>query len=266
MGNVRENLARLRPCSGTSKVWPRLEPLPVKHNPYLHDLVWTLLKPHPAGKLLDIPAGPGYFAQQAQANGFQAVAAEIDQSLHIFPEVSYQTVDMSKELPFPINSFDYIVSIEGIEHIENQFLFIRECNRILKRGGKFFLTTPNSSSLESRLLFFITGVHDNPPRPIRGDLSNIFMEHINLIPFHRLETFLRLAGFQIETHTTYRMRKGSLFLYPLVYPFAYLRYLVTYRKKFKGKPDEQFYWSLMKRYLSREVMCGSHAVIVALKK
>jgi len=159
MGKLRESLASIQPSSDTSKVRPKLEPLPVKHNPYLHDLVWTLLKPHPAGKLLDIPAGPGYFAQQAQANGFQAVAAEIDQSLHIFPEVSYQTVDMSKELPFPINSFDYIVSIEGIEHIENQFLFIRECNRILKRGGKLFLTTPNSSSLESRLLFFITPAH-----------------------------------------------------------------------------------------------------------
>lgn len=266
MGKLRESLIGIHPSSDTSKDRPDMQPLPTKHNPYLHDLVWTLLKPHPAGRLLDIPAGPDYFAQQAQADGFQAIAAEIDQSLHVFPELSYQTADMSKELPFPPNDFDYIVSIEGIEHIENQFLFLRECNRILKRGGKLFLTTPNSSSLESRLLFSITGIHDNPPRPIRGNLPNIFMEHINLIPFHRLETFLRLAGFQIETHTTYRMRKGSLLLYPWVYPLAYLRYIVTYRRKFKGKPDDQFYWSLMKRYLSREVMCGSLIVMVALKK
>jgi len=240
--------------------------LPTKHNPYLHDLVWELLKPHPAGRLLDIPSGPGYFARQAKEHGFDSIAAEIDESLHVFPDISYQKIDMAKEFPIETGSFDYIVSIEGIEHIENQFLFLRECSRILKKGGSLFLTTPNISSLESRFAFFITGVHDNPPLPLRNDISHIFMEHINLIPFHRLEAFLRFSGFEIQTLTTYRMRKGSLALYPFVYPIAFLRYRSVFKKYFKGKADERLYWNIIKSYMSKEVLCGGHIVIVAKNK
>ena len=241
-------------------------PLPVKHNPYLHDLVRRLLKSYPPGRLLDIPSGPGYFARQAQADGFDAVAAEIDTDLHVFDNITYRAIDMAGEFPVESGSFDYIVSIEGIEHIENQYLFLRECNRILRPEGKIFLTTPNTSSLENRLGFLLTGFHDNPPLPIRSDRENIFMEHINLIPFHRLEVYLRLAGFRIEILTTYRLRKGSLFLYPFIYPLAYLRYRSSFRKHFRGKPGEDEYREIYKQYLSRAVLCGSHIVIMAEKK
>ncbi|MBN1212801.1 MAG: class I SAM-dependent methyltransferase [candidate division Zixibacteria bacterium] len=241
-------------------------PLPVQHNPYLHDLVRDLLKVYPSGRLLDIPSGPGYFARQARADGFDSTAAEIDTDLHVFNDVAYRAIDMAGEFPVDSGSFNYIVSIEGIEHIENQYLFLRECNRILQPGGKIFLTTPNASSLENRLGFLLTGFHDNPPRPIRSDRKNIFMEHINLIPFHRLEVYLRLAGFKIKVLTTYRMRKGSMFLYPFIYPLAYLRYRSSFRKHFRGKPNEDEYWEIYKQYLSRVVLCGSHIVVVAEKK
>lgn len=238
---------------------------PPKHNPRLHDLVWKLRSKHSPGKLLDIPSGPGYFAQQAAAAGFESVAAEIDESLHVFEEVTYRKVDMASVMPFDDESFDYIVSIEGIEHIENQFLFLRECFRVLREEGRLFLTTPNASSLENRLSFFWTGFHDNPPRPIRDDSASPFMEHINLMPFHRLEAFLRFAGFNIETVTSAHMRRGSTLLYPLVYPIAYLRYRSTFRKHFKGGPEEQHYREIFKLYLSRAVMCGGHNVVVAVK-
>ncbi|MDD3730779.1 MAG: class I SAM-dependent methyltransferase [candidate division Zixibacteria bacterium] len=240
--------------------------LPVRHNPYLHDLVWELLQKCSPGRLLDIPSGPGYFARQVLSFGFDAVAAEIDSDLHYFEDVTYRTMDMAREFPLESASFDYIVSIEGIEHIENQNLFIRECHRVLKPGGRLFLTTPNVSSLENRFGFLITGYHDNPPKPVRSDRGNIFMEHINLIPFHRLEVFLRLAGFKIETLTTYRRRKGSCFLYPFIYPLAFLRYRSAFKKHFKGKPGEENYREIYRQYLSRTILCGSHIVIVALKK
>ncbi len=238
---------------------------PPKHNPKLHDLIWKLLSEQRPGRLLDIPSGPGYFAQQAAAAGFESVAAEIDESLHLFDEVEYQKMDMAAVMPFDDQSFDYIVSIEGIEHIENQYLFLRECFRVLRAGGRLYLTTPNASSLESRLTFFWTGFHDNPPRPIRDDSASPLMEHTNLMPFHRLEAFLRFAGFRIETVTSAHMRKGSSFLYPFVYPVAYLRYRSIFRKHFKGRPDEQRYHEIFKLYLSRAVMCGGHNVVVAAK-
>lgn len=239
---------------------------PVKHNPYLHDLVWDLLKDNPPGRLLDIPSGPGYFTQQANKHNFDSIAAEIDDTLHIFPDVTYRKVNMSVEFPFEIESFDYIISIEGIEHIENQFLFLRECSRILKTGGKLFLTTPNASSLKTRFTSLFNDFHGEPPRPIKEDQPNIYMEHINIIPFHRLETFLRFAGFKIHTLTTHRFRLGSKLLFPLVYPFAFYSYYKTYRKFFKGKQDDELYWSIYKKYLSKKVLCGDHIIIIAVKE
>jgi SAM-dependent methyltransferase len=242
-----------------------MDELPVRHNPYLHDLIWDLLKDRPRGSLLDIPSGPGYFAKHAAENGFDSVAAEIDESLHVFPEVDYRKVDMSQAFPFDDESFDYIASIEGIEHVENQFLFLRECFRVLKGGCRLLLTTPNTSSLENRFTFFLTGIHETPTKPIRDDSPDVFMEHTNLIPFYRLETYLRFAGFKMETLTTYRYRKGSRFIYPFIYPFAWLRLHNTLARYFKDKPESDKYREIIGMYLSKEVLCGSHIVVVAQK-
>jgi len=237
--------------------------LPPLHNPELHGLVFDLIKKESPGKVLDIPSGPGYFSQKIQKIGFQSVAAEIDPSLYALKDVQYQSIDMSRPFPLPDCSYDYIVSIEGIEHIENQFAFLRECHRILKDGGKLFLTTPNVSSLKKRLIFFLTGAHTNPIAPIRDDLDNIFFEHINLIPFHRLETFLRHSGFQIQKMTSYSWQKISLigrwFFYPLLYKILRSSY-----KRYFRREDEK-YWNIFKMYLSKEVLCGGEMVIVAVK-
>ncbi len=240
--------------------------LPTKHNPYLHDLVWDLVKKGKPGELLDVPSGPGYFAQVATQNGFQAVAAEIDTSLHVLPGVRYVKADMGEKLPFADASFDYVVSIEGIEHTENPFRFLRECARVLKSGGKLFLTTPNVSSLQNRLLFLITGSHDNPPGPIRSDLPNLFMSHINLIPFQRLEAFLRFSGLVIDEIHPYKLRPVSCALYYLIYPFAKLRYEKTFKKLYQGKPGEAEYRQIFKHYLSKEVLCGEYNVVVASRR
>lgn len=42
-------------------------------------------------------------------------------------------------------TFDYIVTFQVIEHIENDELFIKEAHRVLKPGGKLLLTTVNKT-------------------------------------------------------------------------------------------------------------------------
>lgn len=44
---------------------------------------------------------------------------------------------------FGDDSFDCVVSFQVIEHIENDHLFLKEINRVLKPGGKAWITTPN---------------------------------------------------------------------------------------------------------------------------
>jgi len=53
--------------------------------------------------------------------------------------------DLNK-FPYPIESnfADTIVAGELLEHLQNPLGFLLECNRILKKGGKLLLTTPNA--------------------------------------------------------------------------------------------------------------------------
>ena len=48
------------------------------------------------------------------------------------------------------NTYDSIVSFQVIEHIENDFLYLKEIHRVLKSGGIALLTTPNRKLSLSR--------------------------------------------------------------------------------------------------------------------
>jgi SAM-dependent methyltransferase len=47
-----------------------------------------------------------------------------------------------KTMPFPDNSFDCAFATEVLEHCPEPEVFLREVNRVLKKGGKFFFTVP----------------------------------------------------------------------------------------------------------------------------
>src|ERR1700679_1146459 len=92
---------------------------PTRHNPYLHEIVIDVLKSGPRGRVLDLPSGPGYLLRDLQGLGFSGIAGEIDDGLHCFSDIDYRKIDMTGRFDFPDQTFDYVISIEGIEHIEN---------------------------------------------------------------------------------------------------------------------------------------------------
>jgi SAM-dependent methyltransferase len=47
------------------------------------------------------------------------------------------------QAPFPDSSFDLVVSVEVLEHVEEDDRFVHQAHRVLKPGGVFLMTTPN---------------------------------------------------------------------------------------------------------------------------
>jgi SAM-dependent methyltransferase len=50
----------------------------------------------------------------------------------------------------PDKSFDLVVSVEVLEHVEADELFVSEVCRVLKPGGRFIMTTPNGDFVSNQ--------------------------------------------------------------------------------------------------------------------
>ena len=48
---------------------------------------------------------------------------------------------LEKKIPLKNNSIDYILSTQVLEHMKNPDKLFKEASRVLKKGGKMFLTT-----------------------------------------------------------------------------------------------------------------------------
>ena len=237
---------------------------PKRHNPQLHELVIAELLARGPGHVLDLPAGPGYLIRDLQAAGFTGVAADVDESLHCLPGVTYAAVDMTRTFPYGDASFDYVVSIEGIEHVADPFMFLREVRRVLKSDGRLILTTPNVGCLESRGHFFCSGFHTMENGPIPLDTPNIYFEHINPMTLSQLWFACERQGLRIERLVTSRRRKGGLVLYWLLWPlwrWAVRRACLRQADTPQRRADFQRLSDLL---VSRENLVGGHTIIVAV--
>ena len=59
-----------------------------------------------------------------------------------FDNIHWKEADI-QAIPYPDNNFDTVISCETIEHVPNPELAVRELARVLRPGGRLFLTTPN---------------------------------------------------------------------------------------------------------------------------
>ena len=125
----------------------------------------SLLAPHlpTASRVLDIGAGEGYLASRVQAHIERNGLAARLEACDLFPDnfrvpgITCHGFDLHGGLPLPDASIDLAYSVEVIEHLEDQFAFMREVHRILRPGGRAVVTTPNVLSLTSRLRTLLVG-------------------------------------------------------------------------------------------------------------
>jgi len=101
-------------------------------------------------KLLDVGAGNGISSISFAQKGFEVKAVEPDKSetigngaiLKLKDQLKLDNISVveayGEELPFPDNCFDVVYVRQAMHHAHNLDKFIRECSRLLKKGGLLF--------------------------------------------------------------------------------------------------------------------------------
>ena len=113
----------------------------------------TLLAPSAGDTVLDAGSGEGVAALLCCRRGAKVVALELDQEAcrlgeQIRQEEGFSAADLyfTQEslynIPFKDKSFDGVISLEVIEHMDNVDLYLSELRRVLKVGGKIVFSTP----------------------------------------------------------------------------------------------------------------------------
>ena len=109
-------------------------------------------------KVCDLPCGSGALAGRLADLGLDVTPVDLERNqIFVFDPNKLVLADANYKLPFADGEFDAMVSVEGIEHLENPSFFLRECARIVKPGGLVFLSTPNVDSFRSRRSVFAHG-------------------------------------------------------------------------------------------------------------
>ena len=102
------------------------------------------------GNVLEIGCGWGrgleLLTQAAgQYTGIDKNEALIGSLQREYPQSTFIAVNIPPLSSFADNTFDFIVTFQVIEHIDNDDLFVKEAHRVLKPGGKLLLTTVNKT-------------------------------------------------------------------------------------------------------------------------
>ncbi|MBK7875263.1 MAG: class I SAM-dependent methyltransferase [Planctomycetes bacterium] len=240
-----------------------------------HERILELLRALPPSRVLDIPSGGGPVVDGARAMGHDVI--EVD----LFPRKGIRGVlaDACAPLPFQDASFDVVVTMEGIEHFENQTGFLRECARVLKPGGKLILTTPNMLHLSSRISGFWTGQRllkhgfINEVSTLNARMEKrLYHGHAYLIDVFRLRYILRVIGMKLESVDSTTKSGSSLAMAPLVPVFwAVTRWSILASRKHLPRvrqktPPPEVEDELARVAMSPAVLFGKKLIVVARRE
>ncbi|NMB48126.1 class I SAM-dependent methyltransferase [Candidatus Kuenenbacteria bacterium] len=100
--------------------------------------------------VLDIACGTGYGSKMLADGGAKSVSGgDIDEQTIELAREKYQQSNVSfgvmdgLKIVAPEKTFDAVVSLETIEHIQEAERFVAEIARVLKNEGQLILSTPN---------------------------------------------------------------------------------------------------------------------------
>ena len=230
--------------------------------PGLHDTVMKILEPLPRGRILDCPAGEGALAERMLAAGFDVRCSDLYAELFRLDGVEIKQGDLSGTLPYASESFEYITSLDGLEHIDSPPQAFREYRRLLKPRGHLIISVPNIMNIEERLKWLLFGytshckpLSDQSKTKIRYDYAgkDEIAVHANPIGYNELRYYLEKNGFAIQGVYRDRKKANQWLYWPIV---AFIRLLARLTPEARRKDR----WT--DELASDPVLLGGNTIII----
>jgi len=165
--------------------------------PKLHDTILELINRYVAKgtEILDLGCGEGDFSRRLLDDNYRAIAVDGYNLYWRNPQIPLRIANFDSEFAATVSPdgkrYDAIAAIEIIEHVENPFLFLRECYKLLNPNGLLFLTSPNVESITSRIVFLYTG-----RLKAFGETETLRLAHITPIFKWKVDLAFKEIGFE----------------------------------------------------------------------
>ncbi|HUD20154.1 MAG TPA: methyltransferase domain-containing protein [Patescibacteria group bacterium] len=164
-------------------------------------------------KILELGCGNGRFSHElSKLCGATVYGIEVSDSgiktarAH---GIIVKKADLNKTVPFENNTFDLVISDQLIEHIVKTDVLLGESKRVLKKGGRMVIITPNLSFWFNRILFLFG---EYPLFLEVSDISKVYgtrilrnlmrepeaMGHVRVFNLPALTDLIEASGFTIE--------------------------------------------------------------------
>jgi SAM-dependent methyltransferase len=231
-----------------------------------YETVEKILADSPRGKLLDIPAGHGPLALQLKQIGFEVSACDLYPEIFSVDDIEIKGGDLDARLPYDDGSFDYVVCIEGLEHIENPSNAIREFARLLRSNGKLVVSVPNIMNIEERLKWLFAG-YTSHFKPLSSEMRAAIAKeyggieevalHVNPIGYSEVRYLLEINSFRLDGVHIDQKKKNTWLFTPIT---ALIR--LTAKFSSAGKRRERWTDELN----SNEVLLGGNTLIFEATK
>lgn len=234
----------------------------------IYDRVGKILKSENGGKLLDVPAGEGALAVRLQRMGFDVFCCDLYPQIFRVPDLQVTGGNLDEKLPYRDDSFDFVVCVEGLEHIENPANAVREFKRVLKTNGKLIVSVPNILNIEERLKWLFSGYTSHFKPLSQENLKAISREyggieevalHVNPIGYSEVRFLLERNSFKLLKTYLDKPKKNSRAFLPLVA-------LIKLFGKFSSAKKRRERWT--DELNSNEILLGGNTLIfeAVLKK